>query len=151
MKRIIEVGFALALAGCTSPAPAAVPQVAPVSASFGRTWAATVEVLAERAINIKTIDRSSGYVAAEATQVPTDTLKRYTTNYGGFMASLITLDDPATTRYNILVKGDSSGSTVRVTMLTSIDVGSGETAKCSSNGTFEQALQRDIKARAEAR
>lgn len=155
MKRTLVVGFAI-LAGCTPPpTPAATPVSATaVRASFGKTWGAVVAALAERTINVKTIDKNSGFVTAEAAEVPGDSLKKYTVNCGrgGIVASLFTPSgQSAVMRYNILVKGDSAASSIHVTTQTIMDFGSGVTVKCLTNGVFENSLQDEVKARAEAK
>lgn len=154
MKRI-ALGVTIAwLAACTPPTPAATPVSATaVGASFGKTWNAVVNVLADRTINVKTMDRSSGFVTAQASEMPKDSLKKYTTNCGGggIMASLLLTpsDQAAVARYNILVTGDSAASSVRVTTQTIMDFGSGVTLKCLTNGVFENSIQGEVKARAE--
>ena len=146
VTRTVALVTILAAAACVQPTVAAAP-VAPahVAASFGRTWNAVIDELSQRTIPIKTLDRSSGFVAAEVATVPPNDLGTYTTDCGGFMAAMIHSTGPGVANYNIVVRGDSSASTVKVTL--SVMQGG---AKCTTKGTFETAMQDEIKAQAEA-
>jgi hypothetical protein len=106
-------------------------------------------MLAEQNIPVKTMDKSSGFVAAEVTAVSSTDLDKLA-NCGSLMSQL--LSGSATgngiARYNILVRGDSAASTVKVTARF---IHGGDTPKdCSSRNVFEGQFQSEVKARAEA-
>jgi len=124
----------------------------PVSASFGKTWNAVIDILADRNIPVKTLDRASGFVAAELAGVSQDDMGKLASGCGGFMDSLANGGNvpPAVARYNILVRGDSTASTVKVTAKFT-EIISGTTKECTTKGTFEQPFQNDVKSRAEAK
>jgi hypothetical protein len=142
MRRITLATLVLALlAGCTPPAPAPPRPLSPVAAPFATTWNALVDVFAERNIPIKTIDRSSGLLIAELASVPLSMEGKYFSC--GTLAAL--LSDPITAAYNITVRGDSTTSQIRAAV--SWRKGSKD---CPSKGVFEDAIEGDVKARAEA-
>lgn len=126
----------------------------PVSASFERTWRATIDVFAERNIPIATIDKTSGLIATTALSIdaPKDTVLTWadcgaTTGIGGveFTATRAT--------YNVLVRGDAPRSTVKVTVRWAFwqSFGAfGENSRdCVTKHVWERAAEADIKARAE--
>ncbi len=154
MKRLAVIAV-LVVAACTPPAPAPAPALAPaplapttVTASFGKTWNAVVDLLSERNIPVKTMDRSSGFVAAEVSSVSNDELRKLSRGCTGFLAAMANGGDPPTgiARYNILVRGDSTSSTVKVTARFT-----GPQGDCATQNTFEAPFQREVKARAEAK
>jgi hypothetical protein len=49
--------------------PPVVREQTAVAASFGRTWDAVIDHFAERNISIRTMERSSGFIAAEPFRV----------------------------------------------------------------------------------
>ena len=55
--------------GCTPPPIAPPLQAAGINAGFDKTWNAVVDILAERNIPVKTMDRASGFVSAELATV----------------------------------------------------------------------------------
>jgi len=69
--RIMLLAFGL-LVACVTYVPPQVKEpeplpAAPVRASFNRTWATVIDFFADQAIPVKTLDRSSGYIAAGET------------------------------------------------------------------------------------
>lgn len=148
MKRALRIALiGLAIAGCTPPTTLAPIAPEGINASVGKTWNAVIDVLSDGNIPVKTLDKSSGYVMAEVASVgilEEDKLA----DCGGFMTSLGS-SGPMIARYNIVVRGDSTTSTVKVTarFMKTGDIGK----DCPSKNTFEAKFQSDVKARAEAR
>jgi len=152
---ILRFPSALALilaAACaqTPPGPPAPHSAMDVAASFGRTWDASIDQFAQRTLPIKAIERASGFIA-------TDLLSLDSTFYpvadcgkdndgGAFV--------PTNATFNVLVRGDSAHSTVRVTVRW-ISVGnSGGGVKsviCSTRGVWETRVENQIKESAERR
>lgn len=151
MKALPMVLTAVIFASACASAPIAPPlQPAGISAEFGKTWNAVVDILAERNIPIKTIDRSSGFVSAELATVDVESLSKLA-NCGSFLSGVLegSATASAIARYNILVRGDSTKSTVKVTARF---IRGGDTPKdCPSNNVFEEQFQSEVKARAEGR
>src|SRR5690242_4566928 len=108
MRRSVVALVLLAACQMTPPAPPAPRSGMEVSASFGKTWSAVIDVFAERNIPIKTIDRASGLVVAEPQGVPTRT--DGLADCGTIIGRPI-YPDHAT--WNVLVRGDSARSTVK--------------------------------------
>lgn len=142
----------LTFAACTPAHTAPTPALAatPVHASFAKTWNAVVDILAARNIPVKTMDRASGFVTAELTGVAPGDIGKYADGCGGFWDSMANGgNDPAgTARYNVLVRGDSANSTVKVTARFT-ELLNGMTKNCPSKGVFETPFQQAVKARAE--
>ena len=142
------VALVTAASACAAPPIAPPLQPAGISASFGKTWNAVVDVLAERNIPVKTMDRSSGFVSAELASISATDFDKLA-NCGSTLSQLMTGSATAdgVARYNILVRGDSTTSTVKVTARF---VKGGDTAKeCPSNNVFEGQFQTEVKGRAE--
>lgn len=136
------------------PAPAAPRSGTTVSASFGKTWDATVDVFAERNIQIKTIDRASGFIAAEPqslTTIAADSLADCGhSSTGGSLQDRMARSESAT--WNVLVRGDSTKATVKATVRFAFVSGlNGQTYQCSSTGRWEAALEQRVKSSAEAK
>jgi hypothetical protein len=145
------------IAGCISTVPPA-PQLAPrtattVAAPFGKTWTAVVDVFADKNVGIRTIDRSSGLIVADPVTVseegrnsPHSLADCGSTTF----ASVQTYNQPTSAIYNVRVRGDSTSSTVLVTLRyvghkgTSTDV-----IDCASKGTWESAFETAAKVKAE--
>lgn len=146
-KGMIVGVVVITIAACAQPTTAPTPvSAASVNASFGKTWNAVIDDLSQRTIPIKTLDRSSGFVAAEVSSVPMTELGTYTTNCGGVMNAMLGASGPGVANYNIVVRGDSTASTVKVT-LAIIQGGK----QCVTKGSFETGMQDEIKARAETK
>ncbi len=134
---------------------------APVRASFDRTWSTVIDFFADRAIPVKTIDRASGYIAAERIGAGNnlkwaDCGKLTNANRGenGPVA-------PQQALFNVRVRGDSVASTVQVvvrwtaTATATIASGFGSREKaypqtvCVTTNIWESEAIREITRRAE--
>jgi hypothetical protein len=126
----------------------------PVAASFGKTWDAVVEIFAAKNMQIRTMDRSSGFIGAESVSVPSPRE----------MPGLVKLADcgsdpwygaprPTEATYSVLVRGDSSRSTVKVSVRwTRTDTHAHQTptqVECTTLGVWESDLEGQVKQRAE--
>jgi hypothetical protein len=143
--KVFAVASALVLAGCVSLPPAP-PQRADtaVNASFGKTWDAVVDYFARSSIPVKTIDRSSGLIAAEATRLSGDN-SSYATCSNGFLKR-----SPEGASFNALVRGDSTRSTVRVTATWMVATAPGTKAvQCVTTDAWERNFESAIKTKAE--
>jgi hypothetical protein len=150
-----------ALAACTRyypPTPATPRDGTGVIASFGRTWDAVIDEFAAKNIPIRTLERASGFIATEALGVAPDfgTYRRRlrdTRADCGYNSGSTSLPiTPTHATYNIVVRGDSGRSLVRVTVKwMRIVTGPGASLTCETSGTWETALEDGIRERAEAR
>lgn len=159
--------FGIALAAITSslvaacfPVPAAppVPRTAmAVAAPFAQTWEAAIDALAERNIQIKTVDRASGLIVAEPQPVSSDNAEQLA-DCGLTAGQMIKLPTAAT--WNLLVRGDSVRSTVKANarfvylsssrgLMTSAQNQTPE--ECSTKGVWETELESQLKKAAEAK
>jgi hypothetical protein len=137
--------FAL-LVGCvapTPPPPAPIRDAAVVATDFQHTWDAAIDHFAEGNIPIATIERASGILATSRLSVGRELARQFSdcgkNEWGAarYATSVV---------YNVLVRGDSSGSTVRVTASWSTP-----DMECSTTGAWEAATEEAIQARAEGR
>lgn len=114
MRRLAVLGCAAAPACVPSKPPAApvVRQPTPVRASFGRTWDAVIDAFADQNVPIKTIDRSSGFIATDQLAVPEADSMDADCGTAGEIKLV-----PLHATYNVVVRGDSTASSVRVTVL----------------------------------
>jgi len=113
-----------------------------------------IDAFASRNIPIRTLDKSSGLIVAEMARVPMtdrDKPSPYADcGHAGGGAIRANYAHPDRAIYNILVRGDSTSSSVRVT--TSYFTGEGRnTIDCASTGAFEGDVEATIKQRAEAK
>lgn len=141
--------------GCnayTPPQPVPPREPTAVSASFGRTWDATIGYFADNNIAIKTIDRSSGLIAAEPAGVPRrDRVRLAECGREGDIRL-----EPSRVTYNVLVRGDSASSTVQVRATWSssgtaaFSYSAGVTYPCESSGIFEAEMESVVARRAGA-
>lgn len=128
-------------------APPVPVEAAPVQASFDRTWNAVIDAFSERNIPVKTIDRSSGFIATDRIAV-VDGQKEWADCSGAYYKTYI----PQFATYNVLVRGDSAQATVKVTAIweTIHEYGSdGSPLRCNTKGVWEQGVQARVKAVAE--
>jgi hypothetical protein len=150
MLRVLPCIAVVLVAGCSSPGTV-LPPLAPagVSAGVDKTWNAVIDILSEKKIAIKTLDKSSGYVLAEVPSVGYDeasALGKKLADCGGFM--LTWGSGPLVARYSIVVHGDSTESSVKIAgKFTTGD----PPIDCPSTNAFEAEFQSDVKARAEGR
>lgn len=150
------VSFALVTACATAgtpPAPTAERTPTTVNASFGRTWDAVIDEFARMNIPIRTVDRSSGFIATDRLRVTRDPRQARKpdpqADCGKDMLGTYGHPDEAT--YNVLVRGDSARATVRVTVAWVETAAPGRVQECSSLGVWESETEAGVKARAEAR
>lgn len=144
---------ALLIAGACAPnRPPGSPVIrdaTAVNASFGRTWDAVIDVFAEQNIPIRTMERASGFIAAERTNIAYDTPEDPA--YGEQFADCGTVGRivliPGSATYNIVVRGDSTRSTVKVTVKY-LNHGVDRTRtttliarECATRGVFESATE----------
>lgn len=145
------LGFlALALIGCqTVPPPPPAPRTGTaVTAGTHRTWDAVIEVFAERNIPISNMERASGFISTDQLAVDPQSGKAYA-DCGLIMGMPIPADRAT---YNVLVRGDSARSTVKVTVRFTQGGRSNDPQliECSTRGTWETEFEADVKRRAEA-
>jgi hypothetical protein len=145
MSRAWPLGSAfLVLLSCTPAAPPPAPTASPINASFNQSWNAVIDVLAEYNIPVKTLDRSSGFVAAEVSALSIADLSEFST-CGGILDLMINKERYGIATYNILVRGDSSTSSVKTTAR----FVHGATT-CGTKNVLESRVQEAVKTRAEA-
>ncbi len=151
MKLILRTVFIIGLAVGCAPAPIiTLPPIAPagINASFDRTWDVVIDVLSEGNIPVKTLDKASGYVMAEVADVGSSE-EDALADCGGWMRMRLTALGPMIARYNILVRGDSTTSTVKVRA--EFTKTGRSRWNCPSKNTFETKFQSYVKEKAEAR
>jgi hypothetical protein len=119
-----------------------------IAASFGRTWDAVIDEFAEMNIPIQTLERASGFIAAEPLALGTAD-----TTWADCGTALDRIP-PSRAYYNVRVLGDSTHSSARVTVRwTAAGAGQGApmVVECSTTGTWEAAFEQAIKANAEGK
>jgi hypothetical protein len=138
--------LAMLLAGCLSyktPAPPSPRDATQVNASMGRTWDAVIDLFAARNIPIRTIERVSGIIVTEQLSVGPE--RRSLADCGRMADDTIR---PNWGSYNVLVRGDSSSSSVKVNARWTYTAEK-QVLDCSTTHVWEQALESDVKSRAE--
>lgn len=139
--RVLFLCGVIALGGCASMPPLPPPRPdTQVNASFGKTWDAVVDYFARSSIPVKTIDRSSGLIAAETTRLAGDNSTYGVCANGWGKRSF----PPLGGSFNALVRGDSLKSVVRVTA-----VWLGGTGGCQTTDVWERDFESTIKSKAE--
>ncbi|HEU4565929.1 MAG TPA: hypothetical protein VFS05_14815 [Gemmatimonadaceae bacterium] len=165
--RALSVGSVVlcAVAACQTarpPGPAPVREPAVVRASFGKTWDAVIDIFAEKNIAIRTIDRSSGLIAADPVRVPRPTDPQNPAPLADCGVSAIGyVFYPGSAIYNVLVRGDSVSSSVRVTVrwvsTTALELAARGMSPqpgfetCSTKGVWEGEFEQAVRERAEAK
>jgi len=145
-KHLCAITLAALLAGCTS-GPTLVPTPragTPVKASFGRTWTAAVDIVAERSATVRTIDRPSGLIIA-GDIVLGDSSTRWADcghNPDGPFP-------PARMTYNVVVRGDSTSANIKINAFWASTL-LGPVGDCVSRGVWEAQTEALVKSRAEA-
>jgi hypothetical protein len=144
VKRTTLLGMlSLAACGPYPPKTYPTPEPVPIRASFDDTWNAVIDHFAVTLIPIATIERASGLIVTDAF------------NFGRTISPDVAdcgtdwIGNPAQAtlvRHNVRVRGDSTGSQIRVTALF---VGGGE-YRCTSKGRYEYDLMSIIKLEAES-
>ncbi len=159
--------------GYVPPRLAVVPREAtPVSASYDTTWATVVSYFADRNVAIRTIEKASGIIVAEALRAdmqnrePIKDKKGKVVHYLGSLPQLgppIFADcgssegyplDLLAASFNVRVLGDKNRSTVRVTARFTTAYGTGvgrQVVDCVSTGKFEMDLEARVKKVADTR
>lgn len=143
-------------AGCAHnvyPSPAAPRGPTPVAASSGRTWDASIEEIADFNAPITQLQRESGYLNTDlvhAENTEADTLAECWRVKGAGRDSLV---GPTHALYNIVVRGDSARSSVKVNArFTNVTYSSQGpiVIGCVTRGVWERRTEAAIKERAEA-
>ena len=115
-----------------------------VVAPAGETWDAVVDLFAARNIPIRTIERASGLVAAEELSLGGE---------GGEWADCGRLNGsplyPNRAIYNVLVRGDSVGSSVKATVRWVYLNSDRRAVECSTTHAWEEAFEAEVRSRAE--
>ena len=160
MKQLVQsLSLAIAVTACgagvTPPPPAPAPRPATkAAASFGKTWDAVIGHFAENSIPIRTIDRSSGLIVTDPMFVSKEDGKRYAwcAWASDWLASTEGSDTvgASSVSYNVLVRGDSAQSTIRVNARwTTVLEKAAVATECQSNDVYEPTLEALIRKRAE--
>jgi hypothetical protein len=150
-KRLVIIcGVGLTVAACVPPQEpevAAKPADLSIAAPFDRTWNAVVEHFAMNSIPIRTLDRSSGLIVTDDMRVPGKPTEqaRWAVCSTGFGMKF----GPTVGSYNVLIRGDSSKATVRVTARWE-DTGRPANV-CQTTGVYEGNLAAAIRQRAETK
>ena len=149
---LVLVGMAISCQ-YSPPETVATPRAATtVDAPFDRVWLATVDVFAERNIPIRTMDRASGFISSDELNLSDPASSSVAWADCGTVDGEPVLPDKAV--YNIRVRGDSTRTTVQVTVRWSglvnlAMMGTIERKDCASKGTWEGQVELAIKTRAE--
>jgi len=129
-----------------------------VAASFSKTWDAVIDAFADKTVSLRTIDRTSGLIAADPVAVPY-TLEdlefpNVLANCGkGNVTGLAPRFVPPTiASYNVRVRGDNVVSTILVTVRRTTNASRTFEAGtlCSSTGLWEGQFETIVKTKAEA-
>lgn len=150
-----RLGFALPAAlcvACTAPPQPPQPRSATtVSATMGKTWDAVIDVFGEHNIPIKNMERVSGFISTD----PLRGTVRDTANAdcGKMLGTKV---PPVLATYNVIVRGDSSTSTVRVNIRWTAgspdpNAPARSVTVCSSTGVWESTFESRVKAIAESK
>ena len=143
LRIAISAFAAAACAGYQPPPPATPRDGTDVRASFARTWDSVIDEFADRNIPIATIERASGLIATEQLSVGYEA--RGEADCGRLNGRRLL---PTHAIYNVLVRGDSSRSTVKATMRwTRVTNEGAET--CATLQRWEATLEDRVKQRAE--
>lgn len=149
MKPRFGLCAVLLTSACASaPAPEPVTRVpTSVNAPVSKTWDAVVDLFADKNIAIRTMDRTSGFISAEPALVSSE--GNAWAKCGGFSI----YGGPSSAIYNMLVRGDTTRSTVRMTVkwTHASRAGIDKTRECSTTGVLEDQIESQIRARAESK
>ncbi|HKG91445.1 MAG TPA: hypothetical protein VKA84_06135 [Gemmatimonadaceae bacterium] len=144
----------LSLAACVPPQPPAPPverSTTTVAASFGQTWDAVIDWFATKNIPIRNVERASGLIVAEPMKMGLGLREAHTQKFADCGTDFMgTRGVPTDAIYNVLVRGDSAQSTVRMTVRY-VAADASTTKTCSTMGTFETEAETMIKQNAEAK
>jgi hypothetical protein len=149
LRRTMLVVVGVFLWGCRpGTRPPAAPQPregTKVRASVGKSWDAVIDLFAERSIPIRTMERASGFIATE--QLRADDVAERFYDCGAVLGHPIRATHAS---YNVVVRGDSSASSVRVNMryVNWEDVRRAA-QECTSTGQWEAQFEHWVRDRAE--
>jgi len=146
-QRLLLAVASFACVSCAKyvpPAPPAPHEATQVGASFGQTWDAVVDEFADRNIPIRTIERASGLIATEQLTVSTDESANADCGHYDNYPPL----EPTHAIYNVLVRGDSVKSTIKVSMRW-MHVDKETSVDCSTRHKWERAFEEMARLRAE--
>ncbi len=115
-----------------------------IRAPVAESWDAVMETFARRGIPIRTVEPASGLVVTDELRVGSE--GRDFADCGKASGHLLY---PDVARYNALVRGDSSGSTVKVTAAWAYLGGKRKVNDCATTHRFEQAFEDEVRGRAE--
>jgi hypothetical protein len=116
-----------------------------VAAGAGETWDAVVDLFAARNIPIRTIERASGLVSAE--ELSLDGEGSEWADCGRLNGSPVY---PNRAIYNVLVRGDSAGSSVKATVRWVYLNSDRRAVECSTTHAWEEAFEAEVRSRAES-
>jgi hypothetical protein len=147
VRRMSWALWLAALAACfshTPPQPPTPRDATQVNASMGRSWDAVIDLFAARTIPIRTIERASGIIVMEQLSVGEEGIGWADC---GKVAGIPIAPNYATA--NVLVRGDSTRSTVKTTVRWVKSSIKERLIKCSTSHVWELALEAGVKTRAE--
>jgi hypothetical protein len=142
----IVLALLITTSACASLPSQSVPADIPVNASFDKTWAAVVDWFGQSSVPIKSMDRSSGRIRAEETGLATRNRPYATCSRTG-----IAIVPPQRATFDVLVKGDSSHSSVVVASDWIGYNSKGQRLSCVTTGKWEQEFESAVKDEAESR
>jgi hypothetical protein len=150
MRLTVSLVALVTLTACapTPPTTTPVPRApTTVSASFNKTWTAAIDEFTALDIRLKTIDKASGVLATDPMVVfraPTD----YADCGNDMLGQRVR---PGGAAYNAVVTGDSTSSTVHISVAWALTIAKKGAAQCVSTGVWEDAIEHEIQAKAEGR
>ena len=152
MRRLMLLALPLIAAACFGyqrPQPPTPAPATEIAASQARTWDAVVDLFAERNLPIRTMERASGFISTDRMVVNTDKATSWADCGKAFGGAL----RPDRATYSVLVRGDSTRSTARVSVRWTQGghPDDPQMIECTTRGSWEAELQAAIKARAEQR
>lgn len=128
------------------PAPLTPREALEVDASQGQTWDAVIDFFAARSIPIRTIERASGLIASDALAIGPGEMAW--ASCGVFTGDTLR---PNWAIYNVLVRGDSTFSTIRTTVRwTYVQDKENRSRECTSTYAWERQMEDEVKSKAEA-
>lgn len=135
----------LACSRYAPPPPPAPRDATRVRAPAPTTWDVLIEVFGAHGIPIRSVDPGSGLLVTDELRVGAE--GRESADCGKVNGGRLA---PNFARYNALVRGDALTSTVKVTAVWSHQGGKRTVSDCATTNHFEQALEDEVRERAEA-
>ena len=123
-----------------------------ISTGFSSAWNAVIDLFVDEGRPIQLLDRASGVVVSSVARWPSSLADTLIADCGlyynaGGMESVYV---PDRVQYNVVVRGDSSHSTIHVAAFWGLSLPSGVTDwSCVSRQVYEVGIESRIKARAE--